>query len=85
MDRKELQRRAGITEQEDRTDQMMRMQQKIADDYINGNLNDVRRDLHGLDPSMSAAMALRVHLYLRDMVGPQDANNFAKIVINFAR
>ena len=84
-DIQDLKRRAGITEVEDPTDQMIRMQQELADNWINGNISDVKRTLHNLDPAMAVAMALRTHIYLIDMVGPQDASNFAKIMINAAR
>lgn len=85
MDRKELQRRAGITEAGvERTRQMMRMEQEMADNYINGNISDVKQTLHGLDPAMAAAMAIRVYLYLND-VNPQHAGGFAKTVVSAAR
>lgn len=85
MDKKELQRRAGITEQEDRTDQMMRMQRELADNWISGNIYQVEKTFQGLDSSMAVAMALRIYLYLSDTSGPQGANNFAKHMINAAR
>ena len=91
-DIQDIKRRAGITEQgqsgqietEIGRQAMMRMEQELADNYINGNISDVKQTLHGLDPAMAAAMAIRVYLYLND-VNPQHAGGFAKTVISAAR
>ena len=82
MDKKELQRRAGIlTEQ---PIDMPRMEQYVADNYLNGNISDVKNIIHNLNSDMAAAMALRVYLYLND-VNPQHAGGFAKIIIEASR
>ena len=80
----DLKRRAGITEQEP-SGQMLRMEQEITDNWINGNIYDVEKALHSLDSGMAVAMVLRVYLYLNDIRGSQGANNFAKHMINAAR
>jgi len=80
-DIQDIKRRAGITEQ---PIDMSRMEQYVADNYINGNISDVKNIMHNLNSDMAAAMALRVYLYLND-VNPQHAGGFAKIIINTPR
>ena len=81
-DIQDIKRRAGIFENQ--TTDMARLEQQIADNYINGNLSDVKNILHNLDSTMAAAMALRVFLYLND-VDSKHATNFAMMMINAAR
>lgn len=80
-DIKDIKRRAGITEQ---VNVEQEMEQQIADNYLNGNISDVKNIMHNLNSDMAAAMALRVYLYLND-VDPQHAGGFAKIMVNAAR
>ena len=80
-DIKDIKRRAGITEQ---VNVQQEMEQEIADNYINGNISDVKQALHSLDSGMAAAMAIRVYLYLND-VNPQHAGGFAKVIVGAAR
>lgn len=77
----DIKRRAGITEQ---VNVQQEMEQEIADNYINGNISDVKQALHSLDSGMAAAMAIRVYLYLND-VNPQHAGGFAKVIVGAAR